>query len=84
MGIAIPDEIGVRRHFSTTAKQEEIEFILRLTERLPMFFKPVLDDYKNGAPAEDVERQMEAVLSNLIEISQLIGVVMPIPDANKH
>ncbi len=84
MGIAIPDEIGTRRHFSSTVKAEEIEFILRVTERLPMIFEPVLNNLKNGTPLEEVQSQMEAIQMNLVEISKQIAVVMPVPNPDKH
>lgn len=84
MSIAIPDEIGTRRHFSPTAKAEEIECILRVTERLPMFFEPVLNNLKNGTPLEEVQNQMEAIQMNLVEISKQIAVVMPIPNPDRH
>lgn len=84
MGIAIPDKIGTRRHFFPTVKAEEVEFILRVTERLPMLFEPVLDNLKNGTPLEDLQSQLETIQMNLIEISEYIAVVMPVPNPDKH
>lgn len=84
MGISIADNIGTSRHFSPDTEAKDIEFILRLTERLPMFLSPVVEDLKNGTPVNEIQRQMEAILMNLVEISDQIAVIMPEQNTNTH
>lgn len=77
MGVTIPQNIGVSRDFSPTAQPEEVECILRVTERLPMCMQSILDAVRGGASNEQVERQLQSLQMNLKDIADQIALVLP-------
>lgn len=77
MGATIPQNIGVSRDFSPTAHPAEVECILRVTERLPMFTQCILDAMRDGATTEQVERQLQSLQMNLQDIADQIALVLP-------
>lgn len=77
MGATIPQNIGVSRDFSPTAHPEEVECILRVTERLPIFMQGILEAVRSGASTEQVERQLQSLQMNLQDIADQIALVLP-------
>lgn len=77
MGITIPQNIGVSRDLSPTAHPEEVECILRVTERLPICMQCILEAVRSGASTEQVERQLQSLQMNLQDIADQIALVLP-------
>ena len=77
MGVTIPQNIGVSRDFSPTARPAEVECILRVTERLPIFMEGILEAVRSGASTEQVERQLQSLQMNLQDIADQIALILP-------
>lgn len=77
MAFIIPKGIGVSREFSPTAKPEEIEAILRVTELLPESFELILEEVKKGSSLEKIQGHLEIMLTDLTMISEQIALVLP-------